>query len=77
MFRQYQIIFGLGTRCHTLSNLLYMGLYMSVFLVPFYLTLNYFKFELHYIGMFAAFVISSLTCSMMLTSFFTDHKLAT
>jgi len=27
--------------------------------------------------MFAAFVISSLTCSMMLTSFFTDHKLAT
>jgi len=42
MYRQYQIIFGLGTRCHTLSNLLYMGLYMSVFLVPFYLTLNYF-----------------------------------
>jgi hypothetical protein len=76
-FRQYQMIFGLGSRAHTLSNLFYMGLYMSFFLVPFYFTLNYYKFDLKYIGVFAAFVISTMSCTMMMSSFFRDQKLAT
>ena len=50
---------------------------MSFFLLPFYLTLNYFKFDLKYIGVFAAFVISTMSCAMMMSAFFTDQKLAT
>jgi len=70
------MIFGLSERCHTLSNLFYMGLYMSVFLLPFYLTLNYYEFKIEYVLIFGSFVISSLSLTLMLTSFFADHKIA-
>lgn len=70
------MIQGLSHRCHTLSNLLYMGMYMSIFIFPFYLTLNLFQFSLVYIFNFAAFVISSATLAMALSSLFKDHKVA-
>lgn len=75
-FRQYQMIFGMSHRTHTLSNLLYMLVYLSCFLLPFYLTLNYFDFRLIYIFYFAAFVISSSVLALAFTAFFKDHKIA-
>lgn len=76
-FRQYQMIFGVTYRVHTLSNLFYILVYNSAFLVPFYLTLNYFHLDPVYIFNFAAFVISSNALILMLTSFFSEHKVAT
>ena len=76
-FRQYQMIFGLPYRVHTISNLFYMMIYNSLFLVPFYLVLNYFRLDPVYIFNFGAFVISSNALTLMLTSFFTEHKVAT
>jgi hypothetical protein len=75
-FRQYQMIFGMSHRTHTLSNLLYMFIYLSCFLFPFYLTINYFGFKFIYIFYFAAFVISSSVLALALTAFFKDHKIA-
>jgi hypothetical protein len=53
-----------------------MGVYLSVFLLPFYLTLNYYHFKLVYIFNFAAFVVSSSCLAMMATAFFKDLKIA-
>jgi hypothetical protein len=74
--RQYQAIFGLSREVYTLSNLFYMGLYLSISILPFYLTICYFNFDLVYIFYFGAFVISSLTLALALTAFFKDHKIA-
>ena len=70
------MIFGIGHRTHTLANLFYMGAYQSFFLLPFYITLNYYDFDLRYILYFGAFVISSCTLTLFLSSFFKDHKIA-
>lgn len=70
------MIFGVSFRVHTLSNLFYMLVYQSFFLVPFYLTLNYYKFDPAYVLDFAALVISSSTLTLALTTFFRDHKIA-
>jgi hypothetical protein len=75
-FRQYQMIFGMSHRTHTLSNLLYMFVYLSCFLLPFYLTINYFHFKLIYVFYFASFVISSSVLTLAFTAFFKDHKIA-
>jgi hypothetical protein len=75
-FRQYQMIFGVSFRTHTLSNLFYMGAYQSFFLLPFYIVLNYYEFDLIYVLYFGSFVISSCTLTLALTSFFRDHKIA-
>lgn len=75
-FRQYQMIFGVSFRVHTLSNLFYMLVYQSFFLIPFYLTLNYYNLDPAYILDFAALVISSSTLTLALTTFFRDHKIA-
>lgn len=70
------MIFGVSFRVHTLSNLFYMGAYQSIYLLPFYITLNYYNFDLAYILYFGSFVISSCTLTLALTSFFKDHKIA-
>ena len=75
-FRMYQFIFGLRREVHTLANLFYMKIYLSLSILPFYLTINYFNFDLIYIFYFASFVISSLTLAMALSAFFKDHKIA-
>lgn len=75
-FRQYQMIFGVSFKTHTLANLLYMKIYLSVTILPFYLTLNYFHFHPSYILYFAAFVISSSYLTLALTAFFQDQKIA-
>ena len=75
-FRQYQMIFGLSHRVHTLSNLFYMGCYLSFFLLPFYLTLNYYHFHLQYVLYFGAYVISSCSLAMTMTAFFRDPIIA-
>jgi nitrate/nitrite transporter NarK len=49
---------------------------MSFFLLPFYLTLNFYEIRLAYIFNFGAFVISSCSLALMMTSFFKDHKIA-
>lgn len=54
-----------------------MLVYTSVFLFPFYVILNLYGFKLVYIFNFAAFVISSNFLTIALTSFFTEHKVAT
>ena len=71
------MIFGLSYRSHTLCNLFYMMVYNSLFILPFYLTLNFFRLDPVYIFNFGAFVISSNTLTLMLTAFFTEHKVAT
>lgn len=53
-----------------------MGLYLSISILPFYLTINYFNFDLIYIFYFGSFVISSLTLALALSAFFKDHKIA-
>lgn len=53
-----------------------MGLYMSISILPFYLTICYFNFDLIYIFYFGSFVISTLTLALALTAFFKDHKIA-
>jgi len=70
------MIMGVSYKTHTLANLLYMYIYMSIILTPFYLTLNYYHFDLAYIFYFAAFVISSTTLTLMFTAFFKDQKVA-
>ena len=39
--RQYQMIYSLSSLTHTMSNLLYMGLFMSITILPFFIALNY------------------------------------
>ena len=75
-FRSYQFIFGLSQEVHTLGNLLYMGIYLSITILPLYLTINFFDFDLIYIFYFGSFVISTLTLALALTAFFKDHKIA-
>lgn len=75
--RQYQFVMGLCKKVHTLSNMLYMMIFSSVFLLPFYILLNLYEFNIIYVFNFAAFVISSSFLTMALTSFFNDHKVAT
>ncbi len=48
----------------------------SATILPFYLTLNYFHFDLVYIFEFGSFVISTCTLALALTAFFKDHKIA-
>jgi ABC-type polysaccharide/polyol phosphate transport system ATPase subunit len=75
-FKQYQFIFGLSREVHTLGNLFYMGAYLSVVILPFYLTLSWFDLAPRYVFCFGAFVISTCTLAMALTAFFRDHKIA-
>ena len=70
------MIFGMSHRIHTFSNLFYMGCYLSFFILPFYLTLNFYHFQLAYILYFGAFVISACSMAMMFTSFFADRIIA-
>lgn len=51
-------------------------MYFSFFLLPFFLTIEYFTFSFRYIFMFGSFVLSSMTLSLMLTAFFSDQKIA-
>ena len=53
-----------------------MGIYLSITILPFYLTINFFDFDLIYIFYFGSFVISTLTLALALTAFFKDHKIA-
>lgn len=75
--RQYQFVMGLCKKTHTLSNLLYMMVYTAVFLFPFYVVLNLYGFKIIYIFIFASFIISSSFLALALTSFFSEHKVAT
>lgn len=75
-FRQYQFIFGLSNQIYTLSNLFYLGLYLSVLILPFFLTICYYDFDLVYIFYFGSFVITQLTMTLAFTAFFRDFKVA-
>ena len=75
-FRQYQMIYGVSYKTHTLANLFYMKLYLSLTILPFFLTLNYYELYLPYILYFAAFVISSCYLTLAFTAFFKDQKVA-
>lgn len=68
---------GLCKKVHTLSNMFYMMVLSSVFLLPFYIILNLYQFNIIYVFNFAAFIVSSSFLTIALTSFFTDHKVAT
>ena len=71
------MIAGLSYPAHTFANMTYMLVYTSFFLLPFYIILNVYEFSLIYIFYFASLVISSTTLTILLTSFFSDHKIAT
>jgi len=75
-FRQYQFIFGLPHQVYTMSNLFYMGLYLSLLISPFFLTICYFDFDLRYVLYFGSFVVSQLTMTLAFTAFFNDFKIA-
>lgn len=70
------MIMGVSYKTHTLANLLYMQIYLSVTILPFYITLNYYHFNMSYALYFAAFVISSSYLTLALAAFFKDQKIA-
>jgi hypothetical protein len=70
------MIFGLTHRLHTLSNLFYMWIYLSACLLPIYLTVSYYHFDIIDVFYFGSFVISFSTLTLALTAFFKDHKIA-
>jgi len=53
-----------------------MGFYLSLLILPFFLTICYFNLDLIYILYFGSFVISQLTMTLALTAFFKDYKIA-
>lgn len=67
----------MSKKVHTIANVLYIMVYTSAFLLPFFITLIWFEFKLVYIFNFAAFVVSSNFLTIALTSFFKEHKVAT
>ncbi len=75
-FRQYQGILGVSHRTHTLSNLLYLCCSMSFFLLPLFLSIEYYTPSFVLIFRFGAFVLSTCTLALALTAFFKDHKIA-
>lgn len=75
-FRQYQMILGVARGTHTFANLLYLCLFQCLFLSPLIATLFYYNPDIALLFRFAAFVGSTCTLSLALTSFFRDHKIA-
>jgi hypothetical protein len=75
--RQYQYVMGLKKLTHTLSNLFYMMVYTSVFLLPFFVVVNLYAFKIMYLFIFSGFVVSTGFLTIALTSFFSEHKVAT